>query len=174
MKVIGRKRDATDICKLDSWSALRFYNSSISSHQKDTIVSENNSIPVWTQQNLNTQVTFWTSLHILFCTDIHRNTHVYHMYTYIFRSQPVTIWIQLQNCTRPILSKLTQGKQRCGYRYVSLLPPGGEFSFDTEGKKKKQNKTKPKTQLCPVWRILPEQNTLNMTKNPKTLKDLLL
>lgn len=143
MKVIGRNRETTDIFKLHSWSALRFYISSISSHQKDTIVSENNSTHVWMQQNLDAQVTSWTSLHIIFCIDIHRNTHVYHMYTYIFRSQPVTIWLQLQNCTRAILSELAQGKQRCGYGYINLLPPEGEFSFDTEEKKRK-TKTKQK------------------------------
>lgn len=143
MKVIGRNRDTTDICKLHSWSALRFYISSISSHQKDTIVSENNSTCVWTQQNLDTQVTRWTNLRITFCIDIHRNTHVYHMYTYIFRTQPVTIWIQFQNCTRAILSKLAQGRQRCGFGHINLLPPEGEFSFNTEKKKKEKTHKTP-------------------------------
>lgn len=85
MKVIGRNRDTTDIWKLHNLSALRFYIWSISSHLKDTKISENNSTGVWIQQGMNAQVTSWTCLYIIFCIGIHKNTHVYQMHTYIFQ-----------------------------------------------------------------------------------------
>lgn len=39
-----------------------------------------------------------------------------------------------KDCTRAILSKLAQGRPRCGHGYINLLPPEGEFSSDTEKK----------------------------------------
>lgn len=91
MKISRRNGDATNICTLHSWSVLRFYISNISSYQKVILILKNNSTGVWVQQKLHALVICWTSSHVISCTDIHRNTHVCHMYTRIFRSQSVTI-----------------------------------------------------------------------------------
>ena len=117
------------------------------------------------QQNLDAQVSFCTNLHIIFRIDIYRNTHAYHMYTYISRSQPVTIWIQLQNRTRAILSKLAQGRQRCSYvLYKSPSTRRGLFFWHRRKTKKKAKKTA----LC-------EESFLNKIQlKPQILKDLLL
>lgn len=45
------------------------------------------------------------------------------------------------------MSKLAQGRQRCGYRYLNLLSPEGEFS-DTEEGKKQITLPKPGSVLC--------------------------
>lgn len=61
--------------------------------------------------------------------------HVCTIWTLVLSDQSlVPFEYNCKDCTRAILSKLAQGRPRCGHGYINLLPPEGEFSSDTEKK----------------------------------------
>lgn len=155
MKVIGRNKDTTNICTLHSSSAARFCISSISSYQKDTVIWENNSTCVRIQQNLDAWVTCWTSLHVIFCTDIRSSTHVYHMDPCTFRSESGTIWIQLQRLHKSHIVKIGSREAEM-WPWIHKSPSTRRGIFLWHRKKE---------QVCLGRRTLPDQKSLQYGPN---------
>lgn len=163
MKVIVRNRDTTSVCKLLSRAALRFYLK----HFIRKTPQYDNSTRVWMQRNLDAQVTCWTSLPITFSKDLHRNTHVHHMHTQIFRSHTAYNHLKTTGELHKRHTVKIGSREAEMWLWMYKSSTRRRIFFWHRRKKKTTKKTPPKTQPCPVWRIFPEQNTLNTIKKPK-------
>lgn len=119
---------------------------------------------------MDAEVASSTCLYIIFCIGIHRNTHVYHMYAYIFQ---ITSCYHLNTIAKLQKSHIViTGSRQAEMQLQIYKSPSTRQRISFRCRINTKGGTKPhaKNQLYPVCRILPEPNTLNTTKPPKPEK----